>query len=111
MRDNRREIVLTLIFEWDPLESKIHDHLGMTIDQWMAFRSNGDLPRDYEPREPKTPVELDEKRIGRSPALSPEQVAQALRLRADGLTHREVAIRMGCGVTTIKSAMRRALAK
>jgi hypothetical protein len=109
MRDPRRDLVLSLILEWDHLESRIQDHLGLTLDQWMRFRVDGELPEDYEPRQPKVfeppPVNTRGRPEGRH--ISDETRRKIRERIASGGTQRGTARELGVSQEAVRVAIRK----
>lgn len=93
MTDPRRQVVLSLILEWDHAENPIFDHLGMTPDEWLTFRECGGLPRDYQPREPKEHDPHAPDRRGRPSGwrVCPEKRRHVRELLGSGMTGTEAA--------------------
>lgn len=101
MTDKRRETVRSLILEWDPTELLIHEHLGMTREEWAAFKQKGTLPRDYVPRPPSGEFD-DLSTDNHVDRLSVRQRETILRLLSEGMKVSAISRRVGCDVTTIR---------
>lgn len=98
--DHRREKILNLIAAWhDPFSQPLHEHLGLTLGQFDAWKRDGSLPTTYEPRSAPAPepepiaivVTVEPPRRGRrrqsaGPRFSAEDKARIITDHADGTT-------------------------
>jgi predicted DNA-binding protein (UPF0251 family) len=108
VRDARRDTVLSLILEWDHTVNAIHDHLGMTIEQWDAFRSRGELARDYKPREPAETL-ADPRRQGRTPGRKNLDAAERETIRVlnrQGMSQHRIAEEIGATQSTVQRILK-----
>jgi hypothetical protein len=105
--DPRRPVVLALILEWDPEADRLDEHLGMTPEEFSAWKATGALSPGYRPREPReivgAPINSHQVKARRPPTtiVPRETQLEMAEMARAGCTRTEIAARTKFSRSTV----------